>query len=127
MNAITEIITGAAALTDWLGDGGHPVDPMVSEARAKCCENCIQNMPGRWWESAKHEIAEWIRTELELKNKREIKTTIDDKLGMCRLCGCCIRLKVHTPKEHIAAHISKEVLDQTPSHCWMRKEILNTP
>jgi len=128
IETIKNDIEGAAILRDWLGDG-DPVHPMVAEARAQRCTTgnegkpCPLNIEANWWDRVKSTIADWIRYELELKNKMELKVPQEDALGMCKACGCCLRLKVWTPIKHIKDHITPAQLKTTPGFCWIRAEI----
>jgi hypothetical protein len=132
MNPLTEIkndISGAAALADWLGDAGKPVDPMVAEFRAQRCmagdsgKPCHLNVEPGWWEKAKHLVAEWIKREIELKNGLALHVANEDQLGICKLCGCAMTLKVHAPIEHIKSHTDLEKLKTAPDWCWMKREL----
>lgn len=132
MSLIQEIrndISGAEILRDWLGDG-DPVHPMVAEARAKRCTTgndgkpCPHNIEPNWWDRIKHVAAEWIRSEIELKAKLKLHVPQEKDLAMCKICGCCLSLKVWTPIQHIKNHVTSDALNATPEYCWMRKEIL---
>lgn len=129
LNEIQNDITGIEALHDWLGDLGEPVHPMVSELRGKICvtgnqgQPCPLNMEPNWWERVKHRVADWIKRELEIKHTMNLTTPWDSQLHMCKACGCCLPLKVHTPTRVMKEHVRPDQLSQTPSYCWMRKEI----
>jgi hypothetical protein len=45
-------------------------------------------------------------------------------LGMCRVCGCCLPLKVWTPAAVLKRHVTPKQLNNAPSFCWMRRELL---
>jgi len=116
-------------LRDWLGDGGRAVPPEKSESRAKICmsgENgglCSENRAPQWWETATNEVALVIRKELEFKNKLSMRVSCEDKLAMCRVCGCALPLKVHVPIEHVKTHLKADDLKRFPQWCWIRSEI----
>lgn len=135
MNLLEELrndVEGIQLLRDWLGDGGAPVSQMAAEHRAYTCVNgkagdpCPLNKAPHWWnllENAKSAIAETIRAELELKQHLQMRVTSEEGLAMCSACGCCLKLKVWTPIEHIRAHTTPENIDKTPLFCWMRREL----
>lgn len=133
MNVLEEIkndITGAQAIADWLG-GEPPVDCLVALCRADCCvqgndgKPCLENVePGWWSRHLKEPVARWITKELEEKNRMSIKTPHDDQLHICRVCQCCLALKVWTPASVLRRHVSKDKLNKMPSFCWQRKELL---
>lgn len=134
MKPIEEIqndISGLAALRDWLGDLGEPVHPLVSEYRAKVCltgnngDRCPQDIEPNWWDRVKSVVADWIRAELEIKNRMNLTVMGEEHLHMCAACGCCLKLKVHVPTVVIKAHLTKKQLAKTPAYCWMRRETEN--
>lgn len=131
MNIVEEIkndINGIDLLSDWLGTG-QPVGQIVAELRSERCavgndgKPCPLNVAPNWWDRVKSEIADWIRHELELKNKLMLSVPQEHNLHMCKACGCCLRLKVWTPAIHLRGHVSEKQIEQTPSYCWMRKEL----
>lgn len=81
------------------------------------------NKAPKWWETAKEVIANWIRKELEIKSHMNLRVGAEERLHMCAACGCCLRLKVWTPRQHIRDHITKKQLEKAPEYCWMRKEL----
>jgi hypothetical protein len=121
--------TGIAVLTDWLGEGGSPVDRMVAAFRSERClignngQPCPNNVQPNWWDRVKHKIADWIKAELELKNRMNLHLAEDSKLHMCSACGCCLQLKVWTPTKHIRAHTTPEKISELPNWCWMKREL----
>ena len=133
MNIVKEVkddINGIEALADWLGDPGLPVHQMVAEFRSERCATgndgkpCPLNVEPNWWDRVKTQIALWIRRELELKHGMGLRVANEEKIHMCKSCGCCLRLKVWTPKSHLQKHITKESLEHNPDYCWLRKELL---
>lgn len=124
---------GAALLADWLGAGAQPVHRQLAEVRAFACSSgdtgnpdgsrCRFNVAPRWWETVKGQIADTIRSEMEIKFHLQLKVSREEGINMCKLCGCCLRLKVWAPIEHIAAHTSPELRDKLPKWCWMKKEL----
>ena len=107
---------------DWLGEGGEPVSKGQSTERAFTCSICPQNRHPKWWEQSKQAIASVMRKHLEYKNHISISTDHDDDLHMCKVCGCCLPLKVHVPLKHILAHTNSETLAQFPENCWIARE-----
>lgn len=132
MNIVQEVkndMTGVALLSDWLGGTGEPVHQMVADFRSARClsgndgKPCPLNVAPNWWDKVKSEIAEWIRHELELKNKLNLRVPQEENLHVCKACGCCIRLKIWTPTVHLREHVTKEQINKTPDYCWLRKEL----
>lgn len=125
-------LSGIALLRDWLGDGGA-VHPMLAEFRAQTCtignggNACPHNKEANWWErNIKMPVARVIKEELELKSGMNLSAKGEDAVHMCAACGCCLKLKIWTPIQHIRNHLSAKQLVKTPSYCWMRREIERT-
>lgn len=127
--SLKQDISGIEAIADWLGGTGLTVSPVLAEFRADRCTKgndgkpCPNNMAPGWWNTAKEVVADWIRKQLEVKNNMRIATSQDDDLHMCKSCGCCIKLKVWTPLEHIRAHTPTDQINKYPNYCWIRKEL----
>lgn len=123
-------VAGLALLTDWLGAGGHPVSQIHAEHRADACVHgndgkpCPLNKEPGWWDRVKSSIANTIKMQLEMKQHLKLHVSSEEGLAMCAACGCCLKLKVWTPIEHIKAHTSPENIAKTPSYCWMRTEMI---
>jgi len=103
-------------LLDWLGSGGQPVVPELAQARASICETCVENRAPRWWEVVKDPVADCILELLEVKTAMNLRVENEEKVNMCRVCGCCIRLKVWVPIQHVSQNKEK-----FPEHCWIRR------
>jgi hypothetical protein len=101
----------------------QPVEKEKAESRAKICDPCLKNQAGDWWDSIRSTIADAIRTQLSLKKKLHISTSVDDRLGTCQICSCNTRLKVHVPIEHIKNHTEEKTVKEFPGFCWVRHEI----
>lgn len=115
--------TGAIILKDWLGDGGEPVPHRHAEARALVCLGCAENKEKKWWEKAKEAVALAIRWHIAYKNRMNLHLPVEDELGMCRICKCCLQLKPWAPIKHIKEHMPKRQTDRLPAHCWIKKEM----
>lgn len=134
LNALRQTQTGAAILTEWLGDGLRPVSKSEANSRMRVClhgnngEPCPENRAGKWWEKSKDAIAETIRTLMIVKHQMNVQEpdrfllTHEDELFMCRACGCCLRLKAWTPIEHIHHHLDEETKAKLPAYCWILKD-----
>lgn len=107
---------------DWLGEGGKPVSKFQATERAFICSICPENQYPKWWEHSKQAIATMMRKHLEYKNQASISTERDADLHMCKVCGCCLPLKVHVPMKHIMAHTDAETLARFPENCWIARE-----
>lgn len=123
VGGVRKLAAGMGTLKDWLGSGGVAVPPPKSEGRAAVCVVCPQNQPGDILAMFTQPVAERIKAQLAIKNDLNLTTTYDDKLEVCQACACPLKLKVHTPLEHIAAHLPEAVKAQLDARCWILKEI----
>ncbi len=120
--AIRRTAAGAALLTDWLGEGGDPVSQEQSNARAAICLNCPNNKEPGWWDRHSDVIASAIRRTLAIKNDLEYSVALEEDMGMCRVCGCALPLKLHVPTKHIKSHMTPELSQKYPDFCWQKTE-----
>lgn len=118
---VKRVAAGVALLLDWLGSGGKAVDPALAEKRAGICADCPQNGADDWKTYFTQPIADKIRTQLEIKADLQLRTTYDDRLRVCSACDCPLKLKVHTPMEHILAHTSEDTKTRLDPRCWILK------
>jgi hypothetical protein len=132
MNLLAEIREtkqGIETLSDWLGKGLMHVSQETADHRSLSCiqsdtgEPCPHNKAPHWWECHKGAIADAIKAQIEIKEKIRLKTTFDDSLHMCAICGCCLKLKVWVPIDTVADHTAPDHMQKYPSFCWQRKGI----
>lgn len=117
-------IVGAALIRDWLGDGGETIDTDQANARIAVCMNCPWHQPAKWWSIFfKNPVARAIKLTLEYKNRVNLRLEDEDKIGMCDLCKCCLRLKAWCPISRIRESMPVDVLNNAPSFCWMRQAL----
>lgn len=127
IDELRKTANGLAVITEWIGEGGIPVPKEQAEARSKCCIGCPENVAGKWWEKATNSIALAMREILAVKNDCEYRVENEDALFVCRICGCCNRLSIWAPIEHIKAHTTDEEFQKYPARCWKPKEITPKP
>jgi hypothetical protein len=119
--AARKLVAGAKTLIEWLDSGDPPVDRDEATRRAAICSACPHNSPdsiGRWFTVPASEL---IRRQVQKLAERSISTIHDEKLNLCDICLCPLRLKVQTPRKWITSHLSPEVLEklrQVPG-CWV--------
>jgi hypothetical protein len=63
--------------------------------------------------------------QIERMQERKLSTPVDDKLNVCDVCLCPLKLKVHTPLKYIKANMSEPVLAdlQKVEKCWIVSEL----
>jgi hypothetical protein len=114
---------GIGVWMDWLGRGLAPVDHDLAEKRAAICAVCPLNQkpstPLQWiYSKAKYPISAFM----QIKNDRDIKTSLDAKLFNCQACDCVLALKVHCPLDVILEREKPEHLARLDPRCWILKE-----
>lgn len=126
--AIGNISNGARILFRWLGDGGKPVEPALSQARADVCLHVAGGNPCPFNKAGiepVQRIAEIIREQTEQKNELKLSVQGEENLHTCSLCWCALPLKVHVPIDHILSGTPAPMLakfKQEQPKCWMVTE-----
>jgi hypothetical protein len=118
---IRQLSAGAVLLEEWHGEGFPTVLADEANRRAAICASCPQNGLGdltRWFTVF---ASEKIRRQIEVAQKLELKTTSDDKLGICEACLCPLKLKVHVPLDLIKKHLTPKSLAALDPRCWILK------
>lgn len=120
--ALKNDAAGLAILREWLGHDGIPVPDERAQSRAAICLGCPENREPRWWELAKGGVARAIKKHLEVKYSLGLQVEGEGSLGICRVCRCCLPLKVHVPIQHVSNHIADDMWETFPAFCWVRVE-----
>lgn len=120
LSRIRGISRGASTLAAWIGDGAVPVAEFIANHRADICAACPNNRPAAdFADRLTTSIAESIRGQTIVKNALDLRTSTEDRLGMCDVCGCPLRLKVWVPMVHILGNTTAEEMASFPEHCWI--------
>jgi hypothetical protein len=119
--AAKALVAGAKTLIAWLDSGDPPVDRDVATARAVVCVACPHNNQGDLTSWFTIPASELIRRQIAKLQERAISTIHDEKLHLCDVCLCPLKLKVHTPKPYILSHLDPEVLAKLKAvpGCWV--------
>lgn len=122
---VAKIWSGVKTLNAWLDSNDPPVEATKSAARAATCAACPKNGAGDFSKWFTAPASEAIRRQMERLAERKLTTPSDAKINICEVCLCPLKLKVHTPLNHIVTHLKREVeleLRQVPG-CWIIAEI----
>lgn len=123
---IRKIWAGVKTLDEWIDSGEPAVAAETAEGRAAICTACPRNGSGDFTSWFAAPAAALIKAQIEKLEDRKLTTIYDSELGVCGVCLCPMRLKVHTPLKFIAAHMTPEVLvdlQAVKPECWIPKEI----
>lgn len=120
-----ELMRGAGSLLEWLQSGEPPVERDLSIARATICVACPHNRSDAMTEWFTVPASEFIRKQISEAVSRDMTTPLDEKLNVCDVCLCPLKLKVQTPMKWIKEHISPETLGKLSAvpGCWVANEI----
>jgi hypothetical protein len=106
---------------DWLGEGGLP-SPHAA-ARIQRCLACPKHDTTHAWEEFyKGVVAHRIRRQMELKSRMQWNAPEEEKLHLCGVCRCILKLKVFVPL-HITRADTPD-WQNMPENCWMRDDDL---
>ena len=122
---VKKIWSGVKTLNEWIDSGQPAVPPETAARRARICADCPENGKGDFttWFTAPAAAA--IARQVEKLSQRKLTTPYDDRINVCNVCLCPLKLKVHTPVHFLAAHINPEVrwdLEKVPG-CWIIHEL----
>lgn len=112
--------TGVKTLAEMFGPEG-PSDRDTAEANATVCAVCPLNDRGDWTRIFTVPAAAATRKLLELVKDEKFDTSKDSELKICSACGCPLRSKVWTRKEHILKHMPPGDVAALHPDCWITK------
>lgn len=123
-----KLADGAIILKEWLGEGGIPVAQNLAQSRADVClkhggNGCPANARKTMWSWLSVPVANTVLRWIEHKNKMNLHVDGEENLGTCSACLCELTVKIWCPMKHIQEHSDPRVIEQMPSHCWVKSEI----
>jgi hypothetical protein len=119
---VAAVAGGGRTLVEWVADGAPTVPNELAEARAAVCAECPKNGEGGFESYFTRPVSEAIRKELVKRHTRNLSTSLDDKVNVCEVCLCPIKLKLHMPIENISKRMDAQTKKELPEHCWIIKE-----
>lgn len=128
MNKLQQIKNFGGLYAQWIGAGLKPVHPDQSQKRANICLKCPHNdMTLTIADVFKGKVADTVRRQIELKNHMQLRVEGEKRLGICDICECVLRLKVHVPLQFIDENTDEETAKLFPEHCWYVQEKKENP
>lgn len=120
-----KIWSGIKTIDDWIDSGTPPVPQDKANARAAICAACPKNGKGDFTEMFTKVAADVIKKQIEKLNFLKLTTPSSDKLNICTVCACPLKLKIHAPLQHIKEHMSPAVLSDLRAvpNCWIVAEL----
>ena len=107
-------------MKEWLGEGGKPVTPKVSQARADMCLDCRFNKTSVMME----QLGSTMKRHLAAKKRMKLDVVGEGLLHTCKLCRCSLVLKIHVPFKHIRQFQRESVRQEIQAgkkDCWQLK------
>lgn len=122
MGEIARVIKGSKGPLGWIrsGRGAVPHDQAVS--RAAICLTCPKNGSGPLTQWFTEPASEFIKKEIESRGDFKLETQYDAALGVCEVCYCPLKTKVHEPLDIAIASLDQEQRKELPERCWIRHE-----
>jgi len=120
-----KIWSGVKTITDWMEAGAEPVAQSQADSRAAICAKCPKNTAGDFTSWFTAPAAGAIKRQVEKLADRKLSTSSSEKLNICEVCLCPLKLKVHTPTSFIKTHMSDAVLTELGKvpECWIPIEV----
>lgn len=119
MNPLKSAISFYRLRAEWLGEGGEPVEPALTEARTQTCLQCPQNQSNPILEKALRPV---LAKLLCLQAQMQPVENAAPGLHICSACDCLLQAKVHVPLKHILTTTPLEKLQQEGPRCWILVE-----
>ncbi len=123
-SVVGKVKTAAAIYADLFGPEGKVVDKAEAERRAKICVACpaldrTSGLKGYFVQEAARELMGLF----SLLKSKDVTTSLDDQLGICRACSCPMRAKVFITGEVLRENIPAEDIAKLDPGCWIPGEI----
>jgi len=118
-NAAAKAKTALAMYRDMFGmEGTVPVPE--AERRSAICLACPEHdTTGGLQKYFIKEAANELMGLFGMLKDMDVKTSVDDKLGVCRVCSCAMRAKVFTESKVIKRNMNPEEIAKLPTNCWI--------
>jgi hypothetical protein len=119
---LANVAAGGDVVVDWIKSKEEAVPADVSGLRASVCAGCRFNQKGDLLRFFTLPLAEAVRKSMMLARDWKMSTPADHLLGVCEVCDCPMRLKVHMPLKRVVEGTKPEIFAQLPAWCWIKKE-----
>ena len=119
--AVAKMADGIGLLMDWI-PSGTVVDPALSAKRGEVCVGCPKNSQQAFGSFFTQPASERLQKMVEARTDLKLATPSDEKLGVCEVCLCPMKLKVHVPLADILAKTKPATMAEFPDHCWIKRQ-----
>jgi hypothetical protein len=123
LQKLRDVVGGGETLVDWLASNADAVPNELANSRAAVCAGCSKNAKGDWTTFFTVPVANAIRLAHESRKQMKLSTPYDEVLGVCKVCTCPLRLKVHFKVEDLKVKLGDQTVSQLPEWCWIVREL----
>jgi hypothetical protein len=119
--AVAKMADGIGLLLDFIPNG-TPVAPELAAKRAEVCSTCPKNSEKAFLSFFTQPASERLQKMVEARTELHLSTPYDEKLGICQICLCPMRLKCHLPMDVILSKTKPATMAEFPDHCWIKRQ-----
>jgi hypothetical protein len=119
--AVAKMADGIGLLLDFIPNG-TPVAPELAAKRAEVCSTCPKNSEKAFLSFFTQPASERLQKMVEARTDLKLSTPFDEKLGLCEVCLCSLKLKAHVPMDVILAKTKAATMAEFPEHCWINRQ-----
>lgn len=116
-------VVGVETIIEWIKSGEEAVPQELADKRAATCLICPKHGKGGWLSMFTKPVQDAISKAIQQRKEWNLSTQHDDKLEVCEVCDCPMKLKIFMPLNTIVSKMKPEVFQKLPPDiCWIRKE-----
>lgn len=118
--AVDKVRTALSMYHQMFGVDGNVVPVPEAERRAAICLVCPQHdTTGGLQKYFVKEGANELMALFSMLKDKDVKTSVDDKLGICQVCSCAMRAKVFVTSPIIKKNMPLDEISKLPPNCWI--------
>jgi len=126
LKRVQRLVAGAVTVAEFFKSKEDAVPRPVADARGAICAFCPKNLPGSFESFFTVPVSQALRSSLEKLKELDLSTPYDEKLNVCDVCLCPMKLKVHFPLDLLLKRMPSDVLEELKAvvpPCWIITEI----
>lgn len=129
LQSFSQIKQGTETIVDWFfREGGAKVDQATADSRAAICVTCPMNGPPQGCPSCGGNVG--ALRQLVDRLVGQSKTSMDNRLQACYVCGCELKAKIWFPLPLLKRHMTTDQLNAFPGPgkfsgfggCWLKEK-----
>jgi len=116
------LVNGIEAILE--GFGANPPSQDTAQDRSDVCTGRTSGVPcpnnHRGGFSLTAQASAIIHVQRQRKLDLKLNVDGEESLGICKVCGCYLPLKVWYDSETISSHTTDETFSRFPDFCWIK-------